>query len=336
MSTIRTVAEHAGVSTATVSRVMNAPDKVREPTRLRVQAAMRELNFAPNSFAASLVTQLSNCVGLIVANLSGAFFAPLINQVEQVISSNGKFLVISCSKDTTAEVEGALQFLRQRRCDAIILFPAQLGSDALLRILRENPNLVVIHRTAPGFEARCIQLDNYGGARLAARYLIDCGHRHIGVITGPSSNPESTERLAGLTDTLLAANIRILPQLVYEGDFKLDSGRRGMAELLACNQPLSAVFCLNDQMAFGALDYCRAVGLAVPGTLSLIGFDDVEYANLVHPRLTTIRHPIDELARIAARLALCLANGQPLPPPHPMLVPQLMIRDSVRHLGPEQ
>ncbi len=335
MSTIRTVADLAGVSTATVSRVMNEPGKVREPTRLRVEAAMRDLNFSRNAFAASLVTQLSNCIGLIVANLSGAFFAPLINKVEEVVSGSGNFLVISCSKDTRAEVEGALQFLRQRRCDAIILFPAQLTDQDLHAAMSAYPNLVLIHRTAPGFEQRCIQIDNHAGARLAARYLIDCGHREFGIISGPATNVESNQRLAGFIETLAAADIHPPPQLVYEGDFQLEAGRRGMAELLANNRPFSAVFCLNDQMAFGALDYCRAVGIDVPGQISIMGFDDVEYSNLVHPRLTTISHPISELAQIAAEIALRLAASQSVQAAQPLLVPKLMIRDSVRHFRQE-
>jgi LacI family transcriptional regulator len=333
MATIRTVADHAGVSTATVSRVMNTPDKVREPTRLRVEAAMRELNFSRNEFAASLVTQQSNCIGLIVADLSGGFFAPLISQVEQVVSQSGSFLVISCSKNTESEVQGALAFLRQRRCDAIILFSAQLSDAALQQALRENPTLVAIHRTVPGFETRCLQIDNRTGARLAARYLIDCGHREFGLITGPLSNPESNERRDGFLATLAAAQIEVPPQRIVLGDFQIDSGRHGMADLLATNQPISAVFCLNDQMALGALDYCRAVGVAVPGQISLMGFDDVEIARLVHPRLSTIACPMTELARSAAQLALDLAAGQRAQAIRALFAPTLMIRDSVRQLG---
>lgn len=339
MSTIRTVAERAGVSTATVSRVINEPEKVREPTRLRVEAAIRELNFSRNAFAASLVTRRSDCIGLIVAHLSGAFFAPLINKVEEVVSAAGSYLIISCGKNTAPEVEAALQFLRQRRCDAIILFPGQMSEQALVLALTSHPNLVVIHRTVAGFEERCVQVDNRAGARLAARYLIDCGHRDIGVIGGPASNPESMERMKGFAETLHAANLPLQTGLVAQGDFQFDSGRKGMAELLAAGRPLSAVFCFNDQMAFGALDYCRTVGIDVPGRISLIGFDDIEYANLIHPRLTTIGHPIDALARIAAEIALGLAAGIPASVKQAMLVPELVLRDSARCLSefaPEQ
>ncbi len=330
MTNIRTVADHAGVSTATVSRVMNQPDKVREPTRLRVEAAMRELNFSRNEFAASLVTQQSNCIGLIVADLSGGFFAPLISQVERVVSQSGSFLVISCSKNTEAEVQGALAFLRQRRCDAIILFAAQLPDAPLQVALRENPNLVVIHRTVPGFEPRCLQIDNRAGARLAARYLIDSGHREFGIITGPPGNPESNERRDGFLGTLAAAGIAVPAERIVIGDFQIDSGRHGMANLLATNHTMSAVFCLNDQMALGALDYCRAVGIAVPEQISLMGFDNVDISSLVHPRLSTIACPIDELAKSAARLALDLASGQQ-PEQAPLLFPPtLVMRDSVR------
>lgn len=333
MPTIHTVAELARVSIATVSRVMNDPHKVKESTRLRVQAAMQSLDFSPNGFAASLVTRRSDCVGLVVAELSGDFFAPLINVAEEVVSAAGSSLIVSCGKDTVVQVEGALQFLRQRRCDAIILYPGQLSDAALADILAAHTNVVVIHRMVKGFEARCVQVDNRTGARLAARYLIDCGHQDIAVITGNASNGESQLRLSAFRATLKAAHLPLKPELVFEGDFHMDSGRRGMAEFLAAAKPPSAVFCLNDQMAFGAMDYCREVGVEVPGRISIMGFDDVEYSRLVHPRLSTVHHPIRELARVAADMALLLAAGAPLPLARHLLPSRLVIRDSVRHLN---
>jgi LacI family transcriptional regulator len=329
MSTIHTVAERAGVSTATVSRVMNEPHKVREATRLKVEQAMRELDFSRNSFAASLASQRSDCVGLVVPHLSGAFFAPLVNEVEEAVSAVGSYLVVTCGKNTVSEVEGALQFLRQRRCDAIILYPGQLSDQALTAMLRGNPHMVVIHRTVPGFEERCVQVDNYTGGVLAAKHLVHYGHREIGVIAGPRCNPESTQRLDAFTQAMQAAGLNLPPQRVCEGDFHFESGRQCMAELWAANPTLSAVFCLNDQMAFGALNYCRAAGIDVPTQLSLMGFDDVEYADLIHPRLTTVHHPVGALARTAAELALRLAKGQTLTQAQRLLEPTLVVRDSV-------
>lgn len=330
MSTIHTVAALAGVSSATVSRVMNDPHKVREATRLKVEAAMRALDFSRNSFAASLASRRSECVGLVVPHLSGAFFAPLVNEVEEAVSAVGSYLVVTCGKNSVDEVANGLQFLRQRRCDAIILYPGQLSDQALAEMLRHNPHMVVIHRTVPGFEARCVQLDNHTGGQLAAQHLLRCGHRDIGVIAGPRTNPESTQRLAAFQSTLEAAGLQLPPERVCEGDFHFASGSTCMAELRATQPGLSAVFCLNDQMAFGALNYCRAAGIAVPTALSLIGFDDVEYADLIHPRLTTVRHPIADLARTAAQLALRLAAGEVLTEPQRLLEPTLVVRDSVQ------
>lgn len=330
MSTIHTVAALAGVSSATVSRVMNDPHKVREATRLKVEAAMRTLDFSRNSFAASLATQRSECVGLVVPHLSGAFFAPLVNEVEEAVSAVGSHLVVTCGKNSVDEVANALQFLRQRRCDAIILYPGQLSDQALAKMLQHNPHMVVIHRTIAGFEARCVQLDNHTGGQLAAQYLLRCGHRDIGVIGGPRSNPESMQRLAGFRGVLEAAGLHLPPKRVSEGDFHFASGGMCMAALRATQPGLSAVFCLNDQMAFGALNHCRAAGIAVPTQLSLIGFDDVEYADLIHPRLTTVHHPVAELARTAAQLALRLAAGEVLTEPQRLLKPTLVVRDSVQ------
>ncbi len=332
MPTIRTVAERAGVSIATVSRVMNNPQQVSEPTRLRVEQVMRELDFSRNTFAASLVTRRSDCIGLMVGNLSGSFFGPLINSVEEAVSAAGSYLIVSCGKDGAAEVAAGLQFLRQRRCDAIILFPGEMSDQQLQALLAVRPNLVLIHRNAAGFEDRCVQVDNRLGGQLAARCLIEHGHREIGVLAGPNDNPESAQRLAAFAHTLAAAGRPLRPQRVVEGDFRFESGRRGMAELLAREGRLSAVFCLSDHMAFGALDYCRAHGIDVPGRMSLLGFDGVEYAALVYPGLTTVEQPIVTLAHTAARIALRLAAGHASPGPQPLLTPQLAIRDSVRRV----
>lgn len=333
MSTIHTVAARAGVSSATVSRVMNEPHKVREATRLKVELAMRELDFSRNSFAASLASRRSNCVGLVVSHLSSAFFAPLVNEIEEAVSAVGSYLIVTCGKNSEEEVAGGLQFMRQRRCDAIILYPGQLTDQALAEILNSNPQIVVIHRTVPGYEARCVQLDNHAGGQLAAEHLLRSGHRAIGVIAGPYSNPESMQRLAAFRETLQAAGVPLPPEHIVEGSFHFESGRQGMAELRAAQPALTAVFCLNDQMAFGALNYCRSAGIDVPSQLSLIGFDDVEYADLIHPRLTTVHHPVAALARTAAQLALRLAIGESLTEAQSLLVPRLVERDSVGVLG---
>ncbi|MEO5795836.1 MAG: LacI family DNA-binding transcriptional regulator [Rhodoferax sp.] len=332
MSTIHSVAALAGVSSATVSRVMNDPHKVREATRMKVEAAMRTLDFSRNSFAASLASRRSDCVGLVVPHLSGAFFAPLVNAVEDAVSAVGSHLVITCGKNSVDEVAKGLQFLRQRRCDAIILYPGQLSDEALAEMLQQNPHMVVIHRTVPGFETRCVQLDNHTGGQLAAQYLLRCGHRDIGVIVGPRDNPESMQRLAAFRHTLAAAGQPLPSERVSEGDFHFTSGSACMAALWASQPTMSAVFCLNDQMAFGALNHCRAAGIAVPTQLSLMGFDDVEYADLIHPRLTTVHHPVAALARTAAQLALRLATGEVLTAPQRLLEPTLVVRDSVRVL----
>ncbi|WP_394791085.1 LacI family DNA-binding transcriptional regulator [Rhodoferax sp.] len=333
MSTIHTVAARAGVSSATVSRVMNEPHKVREATRLKVEQAMRELDFSRNSFAASLASRRSDCVGLLVSHLSGAFFAPLVNDIEETVSAAGSYLIVTCGKSSEAEISGGLQFLRQRRCDAIILYPGQISDQALAEMLQTQPHMVVIHRTSPGFEARCVQLDNHTGGRLAAEHLLRCGHRDIGVIAGPRTNPESWQRLDAFRATLQAAGVALPPERVSEGCFHFESGRQAMAALRQAQPALTAVFCLNDQMAFGALNYCRAAGIDVPSQLSLIGFDDVEYADLIHPRLTTVHHPVGALARTAAQLALRLAAGEVLTEPQSLLEPTLIVRDSVRVLS---
>jgi len=182
----------------------------------------------------------------------------------------------------------------------------------------------------PEHANRCVLADNRVGAQLATRYLLDCGHRDIAAITGPSYNTESAERLHTFLDTMEDAGLSVDPRLVVEGDFLLDSGTQAMAALLASRRRFTAVFCFNDRMAMGALSYLQGAGFSVPEDISVMGFDDTDYANLLYPRLTTIHQEVEELGMAAAQLALSLAGHDFPPPPRTVFPPRLVIRDSVK------
>jgi LacI family transcriptional regulator, galactose operon repressor len=332
-ATIRDVARQAGVSIATVSRVLNNPAKVRERTRQRVEKVMRAVAFQRNVFAAALVTNRSETIGLAVPHLTDVFFVPMISEIGKTVASHGSYMMVTCSGYSADEVERNIRFLQQRRCDAIIAFPGAMADAHLLALMAEIPHMVVIHRLLKRHADRCVLVDNRLGARLAARYLIDCGHRDIAVITGPSVNMESAERLATFVETMREAGLAVDPDLVAEGDFLLESGADSVARLLATAKPFTAVFCLNDRMAMGALSYLQSTGVSVPEEISLMGFDDTDYASLVYPRLTTIRQEVVELGRTAAEIALSMGGRDVAPPRRTILPPRLIVRDSVAPLG---
>ncbi|WP_137935850.1 LacI family DNA-binding transcriptional regulator [Chitinivorax sp. B] len=329
MATIKDVARHANVSIATVSRVINEPDKVKEPTRKRVEAVMQELSFSRNALAASLVTRRTGCIGLIIPQLSGAFFAPLISAVEHTVRAGGSHLVVSCGNCTQAEVLAALSFLKQRSCDAIIVTPGALEHETLVNLLETHPNILIIHRLVPGYEHRCVVVDNYQGAFMAVSHLIEQGHRRIAAVTGPHNNPESMDRLRGMRDAMTKAGLPLPDNYVFEGIFGPESGLAGAEAFLALSKPPTAVFCFNDQTALGVLDYCKRRQIAVPADMAVMGFDDVEFADLVSPRLTTVHQPIDTIGRTAGTLALRLAKREAMTDDSHVIQPRLALRESV-------
>jgi LacI family transcriptional regulator len=333
MATIKDVAKRAGVSMTTVSRVLNEPNMVKERTRLRVEKAMLALAFQRNVFATSLATNRSETIGLVVPHLTDVFFAPMINEIGKAVSAHESYLIITCANYAPDEIARSVRFLQQRRCDALIVFPGAMSDEQVATMLSEIPHMVAIHRFVPQYASRCVLVDNRLGTRIATRYLIDCGHREIAVITGPSYNAESVERLATFLETMTEAGLSVDPRLIVEGDFLLESGEQAVSALLATGRRFSAVFCFSDRMAVGALSYLRSAGVSVPDDISLMGFDDVDYASLVYPRLTTVHQDIDELGRIAAEIALSLAGHEVPPPAKTILTPRLIVRESVAPRG---
>jgi LacI family transcriptional regulator len=331
-TTIRDVARRAGVSIATVSRVLNKPATVRERTRRRVEKVMRAVAFQRNVFAAALVTNRSETIGLAVPHLTDVFFVPMINEIGRTVAAYGSYMMVTCSGYSADEVESNIHFLQQRRCDAIIAFPGATTDARLRELMAGIPHMVAIHRLLKRYASRCVLVDNKLGGRLAARYLIDCGHREIAVITGPRVNTESAERYAAFAETMREAGLTVDPDLVAEGDFLLESGADCIARLRAASKRFTAVFCLNDRMAMGALSYLQSTGVSVPEEVSLMGFDDTDYVSLVYPRLTTIRQEVVELGRTAAEIALGMAGHEVPPPTRTILPPRLIVRESVARL----
>jgi LacI family transcriptional regulator len=326
--TIRDVAKRAAVSVATVSRVLNGSSRVRDKTRTKVERIMRELEFVPNMIASSLAKNRSECIGLIIPNL-GPLFAPLVNEIEQVVRAEGSYLVIVTGKIKADDVTRAVQFLQQRRCDALIVFPGEMNDRQVSTLLEENNNVIVLHHLVAKHQERCVLVDNRAGARMATRYLIDCGHRDIAVITGPNGNYESSERLTAFKSTMEEAGLIVDPKLVVPGEFDPPSGERGVAQLLASGREVSALFCFSDEMAAGAISYMRSAGIMLPRDMSVIGFDDVLYCSQIFPRLTTVHQPTREIGHIAAQRALALSSRRELPLGPSVLQPKLVVRDSV-------
>ncbi|KAB8305313.1 HTH-type transcriptional regulator GalR [Erwinia endophytica] len=333
MATIKDVAKLAGVSVATVSRVINNSPKASAYSRQAVNHAMEQLQYHPNANARALAQQSTETIGLVVGDVSDPFFGALVKAVEQVAYEIGHFLLIGNGYHNEQKERQAIEQLIRHRCDALVVHTKKIPDSDLIPLMQQIPGMVLINRTLPGFEQRCIALDDRYGAWLATRHLIQLGHQNIAYVCSTHSISDAENRLQGYYDALREHNLPCNDRLVSLGEPDEVGGEQAMTELLGRGKPFSAVACYNDSMAAGALAVLSDNGVQVPEEMSLIGFDDVLVSRYVRPRLTTVRYPIVAMAQQAAKLALALANNQHLPEVTNMFSPTLVRRHSVGSPG---
>lgn len=328
MATIKDVSKHAGVSPATVSRVLNGSELVVEKTRVKVMAAVEALGYRPNTLARAMASGRSGIVGMVVPEMSSPIHARLIGEAEHLFRQH-KIQLIGASGHCDAEQEReAIEFLLQCRCDALILMVEAVDDDYLKQVAKRETNVVLINRTLAGFESHCVTLDNITGSKAAADYLLSQGHQRIGCISGPQAKQDARERQQGFMSALHQHGIEPNSDWLVEGNFTEDSGYQAMAKL--ASHDLSAIFCGNDEMAFGALAYCREHQIAVPQQLSIMGFDDLHFARYTFPSLTTMNFPAAKMAIAATQYLLQTCYHIDIPAtPVMSYQPALVARESV-------
>jgi LacI family transcriptional regulator len=304
MATIYEVSELAGVSLATVSRVVNNSDKVAARTREKVEAAMRELGYRPNSIAQSLASNRSNSVGILVPELHGPFFGAMLSNIEDELRAAGKHVIITAGHSDEETEKESIEFLTSRRCDALILHVYAISNEYIESLRDRSVTIVIIGRDIPGMEKDCISLDDEYGSYLATRHLIEMGHRDLACIAGPLWKSDGQQRLAGYKRALQEYGINYDERLMAEGDYEESSGRQAMKRLLQQDVSFSGLVCANDEMAAGAIVIARERGMTIPDDLSVIGFDNVFFTTYMHPQLSSVDYPIDIMGRMAARCVL--------------------------------
>ncbi|WP_429026263.1 HTH-type transcriptional regulator GalR [Aeromonas veronii] len=332
MATIKDVALLSGVSVATVSRVINNSPKASQASRDAVFKAMHELNYHPNANARALAHQNNETLGLIVADVSDPFFGTMVKAVEQVAQATGNFLLIGNGYHDAAKEKHVIEQLIGHRCSGLVVHAKMLPDEELIQMMSYVPGMVLINRIVPGFEPRCVALDDRYGSWLATRHLIQEGHKKIGFLCSNHLISDSQDRMQGYLDALQEHNIPVDERLISRGSPDELGGEAAMTELLSRGQQMTAVVCYNDSMAAGALSVLSDNGVEVPQELSLVGFDDVLISRYLRPRLTTVRYPIIAMATQAAELAIALAKGGPLPQTTHMFSPTLVRRHSVRSI----
>lgn len=309
--TIADVARLAGVSTATVSRVLHGTARVSDPVRERVEAAIRRLNYSPSSIARSLATGRTATLGIIVADITNPFFLEIVRGVDAAAARAGYSVFICCSDQDRTRERSYLDALRRRRADGVILAgPHSLREED--RDLASAAPLVLVNSQRRGLPVPAIISDSRQGAYLATRHLIDLGHRRLLHLSGPTDPDFSStsDRQAGFLAAARAAGLLVEPDQVEPCGATLTGGEAAMKRLLARHRPPFAVFAYNDVAAIGALRACRAAGLRVPEDVSLVGFDNVLPTEYTDPPLTTVNQQKFRMGEEAVVLLLRLIGGE--------------------------
>ncbi|WP_428775835.1 LacI family DNA-binding transcriptional regulator [Vibrio sp.] len=310
MATIKDVSEYAGVSQATVSRVINGSCPVNADKKLKVEQAIKALGYRPNSIAQALASSRTGSIGIIVPELGGPFYSGILHSIEEHLRRYGYHVVVTAGSNSEQGQRESVEFLLGRNVDAMILHTQYLSDDYLISLSEQGVAVVLVNRFIPEMAQNCIEIDNELGGKLATDYLISRGHTQIACITGPLDKSDARGRLLGYRNALEAAGIEYDEALVSEAGFTEVSGVNAMQKLLKRHRDFTAVFACNDHMAFGAFEVLREQGKSIPEQVSLVGFDNILFARYLTPGLTTINFPIEQMSIEAVRLAVQILNQQ--------------------------
>jgi LacI family transcriptional regulator len=332
--TIKDIAKLAGVSIATVSRVVNGRDDVSAETRNAVQRIVREHGYTPNRSARKLSGGRTGLVGVTLPLIAPAYFSLIIAGAARALYERDLRIVLCPTEHHHEREISLLERLMHGTTDGgLLVLPEESNHE--LRILRSHGyRFVVIDPLKPvDDEIAAVSAANSAGADQGVRHLIALGHRRIGAITGPAGWVATEERLRGYHSALAGAGIQPDPSLVTESNFEIDGGRAATARLLQLPDPPTAIFAFNDNLAIGALQEARARGLRLPEQLSVVGFDDTGEASIVTPALTTLRQPLAEMGRMAVSLLTRLLEENRVDALHVELATKLIVRDSTAAPG---
>ncbi len=327
LPTIKDVARLAGVSTATVSRVLNSAEVVSDDTRERVEKAISELGYRYNALARSLKKQSTGLLGHVIPSIAGPVSPILARAVEDEARKYGYNVILCNSYDSPEKEQANIDILLERRVDGII-FSSPILPEHLVMVRDRGVPLIIIERRFEISGFPFIDPNNREAAREAVEYLIGLGHRRIGLILGLKNAILVAQRQQGYEDALSAAGIPLDPCLVADGRYTRQSGYEAMQQLLKQDPRPTAVFACNDAMAIGAMQAARHAGLETPRDISFLGFDDT-VAELAIPQLSTVHQPLYEIGTLAARIVAAYAQGDVESYPSENFLPcHLEIRES--------
>jgi len=348
IATVLDVARAAGVSPATAARALGGYGSVRATTREKVAAAAAELGYLANNLARSMITGSTNTLGVVLADIENAFFHRALRGIADAASQRGYEVILTNTDEDLTKEHAAVAMLAGRRVDGLIVCPTDAADRShLTTVMESGTPVVLLDRRISGLRADTVGIDNRAAAKTATEYLIAAGHKRIGVLTGASgdlaprlSRPNLTgvERLAATTsgartagyrDALMGAGISPEPAYVMSNGFHRVDALDGTKALLRSDEPPTAILAFDSILSLGALQAFRELGLSCPGDVSLLGFDDAEWADVVSPPLTVVAQPVYEIGVRAAELLLARINGESRRLVHERMPTTIIERESV-------
>ena len=308
-ATMKDIARVTGLGLATISSYINGGN-VREKNRIAIEKAIKELGFEVNEAARALKTRKSRIIGIVIPELNNLFCTTIISSVEDILRARGYAVIVcDCRSDEKLEKE-AIDFLLRKQADGIINMPVTKSGRHLKNIIKKNIPLILIDRKLDDISCDCVVVDNAGAAEKAVEYLIENGHRKIGMLSGNKDIYTARERISGYCSALEKHGIALNEDLIACGEYTIEKGAEEMRELLFKNPDMTAVFVSNYEMTIGSIIALNESGKKIPDDISVIGFDGMELALAVTPRLSFVAQPLEEIARQTAHLMLeHLENG---------------------------
>lgn len=333
-ATIYTVAERAGVSIATVSRVLNGTARVSDQTLARVRRAMEELGYQPNASARGLAGSTTGTIALVFPKLSGPFFSELIRGAEIAASDSGYHLLIYGASGDILGVNNQTLGLLTTKTDGLILASSGVSRCYIQDLQRRELPVVVLGEEPSDIQVNSIQPDNVGGAEKIVTHLIEHGYRRIAMLRGPETSTHASDREHGYREALRLHKLPTINALVVAGAFNEKGGYTAMQSLFQKKSVPDAVFAASDQMAIGAMAAIHERGLRVPEDIALVGFDDIETGRYMNPPLTTVHQDMLGQGQLAVQMLLAMINGLQTPVETKVLPATLVIRQSCGCEGP--
>lgn len=334
MATMKDIARLAGVSTSTVSHVINKSRYVSDEIAERVNKAAQDLNYAPSALARSLKMNRTRTIGMLVTTSTNPFFGEVVKGVERSCYHKGYNLILCNTEGDSQRMQASINTLLQKRVDGLLLMCSTLEGERI-DVFERYPDIpVVVMDWGPMlFPSDKIQDNSLRGGYIAANYLIECGHKEIGCITGPLIRHQAQMRYEGYKRAVLEAGLVIHPNWIVESDFECEGGYEAFNKMLAKGPLPSAIFVSNDMMAIGVINAANEKGIRIPEDLSLMGYDDIHIARFMSPALTTIHQPKYRLGKAAVDTLLARLENEALEPQIVQLEPTLVVRKSIKMMN---